>query len=57
MPFIDSKITLKVSDEKKEAIKAKLGEAASIIGNEYLDPPNIINFFIIILPILFYIFY
>lgn len=32
MPFIDSKITVKVSDEKKEAIKAKLGEAVSIIG-------------------------
>ena len=32
MPFIDSKITLKLSEEKKEAIKAKLGQAASIIG-------------------------
>ncbi len=32
MPFIDSKITLKVSDEKKDIIKARLGEAASIIG-------------------------
>lgn len=32
MPFIDSKITVKVSDEKKEIIKAKLGEAAAIIG-------------------------
>ena len=26
MPFIDSKISVKVSDEKKEIIKAKLGE-------------------------------
>lgn len=32
MPFIDSKITVKVSDEKKDVIKARLGEAASIIG-------------------------
>ena len=32
MPFIDSKITVKMSEEKKEAIKAKLGAAASIIG-------------------------
>lgn len=32
MPFIDSKISVKVSDEKKEIIKSKLGEAASIIG-------------------------
>ena len=32
MPFIDSKITVKVSDEKKETIKARLGESASIIG-------------------------
>ncbi|MCR5214323.1 MAG: hypothetical protein K6E10_07885 [Eubacterium sp.] len=32
MPFIDSKITVKVSDDKKESIKAKLGAAASIIG-------------------------
>ncbi|MBO4592252.1 MAG: hypothetical protein J5684_06820 [Eubacterium sp.] len=32
MPFIDSKISIKVSDEKKEIIKTKLGEAASIIG-------------------------
>ncbi|SNU09337.1 Macrophage migration inhibitory factor (MIF) [Lachnospiraceae bacterium] len=32
MPFIDSKISIKVSDEKKEIIKSKLGEAASIIG-------------------------
>ena len=32
MPFIDSKISIKVSDEKKETIKARLAEAASIIG-------------------------
>jgi phenylpyruvate tautomerase PptA (4-oxalocrotonate tautomerase family) len=32
MPFIDSKLTLKVSDDKKETIKSKLGEAISIIG-------------------------
>ena len=32
MPFIDSKISVKISDEKKEIIKAKLGEAAAIIG-------------------------
>ena len=32
MPFINSKVTLKMSDEKKEAIKTKLGQAASIIG-------------------------
>ena len=32
MPFIDSKVTLKISDEKKEAIKAELGQAISILG-------------------------
>ena len=32
MPFINSKVTLKMSDEKKESIKKKLGEAAAIIG-------------------------
>lgn len=32
MPFIDSKITSKVPEEKKEAIKAELGQAVSIIG-------------------------
>ena len=32
MPFINSKITVKVSDEKKEAIKTRLGQAAAIIG-------------------------
>ena len=32
MPFIDSKISMKVSDEKKDVIKAELGKAASVIG-------------------------
>ena len=32
MPFINSKITVKVSDEKKDVIKAKLGEAVQLIG-------------------------
>ena len=32
MPFINSKITVKMSDEQKDSIKAKLGKAASIIG-------------------------
>ncbi len=32
MPFIDSKISLKVSKEKKDAIKAELGKAVSILG-------------------------
>ncbi len=32
MPFIDSKITLKVSDEKKEAIKSELGAAVSLLS-------------------------
>ena len=32
MPFIDSKITVKVSDEKKEAIKTELGQAISILS-------------------------
>lgn len=31
MPFIDSKVTVKMSEEKKEAVKAKLGEAISMI--------------------------
>ena len=26
MPFINSKVTVKMSEEKKEAVKAKLGE-------------------------------
>ena len=32
MPFINSKITMKVSDEKKEAIKTELGQAISILS-------------------------
>lgn len=31
MPFINSKVTVKMSEEKKEAVKKKLGEAISII--------------------------
>ncbi len=31
MPYIESKITLPVTDSKKESIKSKLGEAVSII--------------------------
>lgn len=32
MPFIDSKITVPVSEEKREAIKGELGAAISIVG-------------------------
>lgn len=32
MPFIDSKITIPVAEEKKESIKAKLGQAVSVLG-------------------------
>lgn len=32
MPFIDSKITLKLTEDKKESIKSRLGKAVSIIG-------------------------
>ena len=32
MPFIDSKITGKISDEKKEAVKTKLGQAISLLN-------------------------
>jgi len=32
MPFIDSKITKKLSNEQKDAIKAELGKAISIMG-------------------------
>lgn len=32
MPFIDSKITLPVSEEKKEIIKNKLGQLVSILN-------------------------
>ncbi len=31
MPFINAKVTVKMSEEKKESIKKKLGEAISII--------------------------
>ncbi len=38
MPFIDTKVTVSVSETKKEAIKAKLGKAVSILhkGETYL---------------------
>ena len=32
MPFIDSKITVSVSQEKREAMKSELGKAVSILG-------------------------
>lgn len=32
MPFIDSKITVKLTEEKKESIKSKLGQAISILN-------------------------
>ncbi len=32
MPFIDSKITVAVSQEKKDILKAEFGKAMSIIG-------------------------
>lgn len=32
MPFIDSKLTMKVTQEKKEVIKKELGEAVSVLG-------------------------
>lgn len=31
MPFIDSKITMKLTDEKKEAIKSELGKAITTL--------------------------
>lgn len=31
MPFIDCKITLKLSEEKREAVKAELGRAVSVL--------------------------
>ncbi len=31
MPFINSKVTVKMSEEKKESIKAKLGDAIALI--------------------------
>ncbi len=38
MPFIDSKVTVSVTEEQKEHIKAKLGRAVSILhkGETYL---------------------
>ncbi len=32
MPFIDSKISIPVSEEKKVSIKEKLGRAISVMG-------------------------
>ena len=32
MPFIDSKITVSVTSDKKESIKAKLGQAVRLLG-------------------------
>lgn len=32
MPFIDCKITQKLTEEKKEALKAELGKAVPVIG-------------------------
>jgi hypothetical protein len=32
MPFIDSKITLTVTEEKKEKIKSRLGQAVRLLG-------------------------
>ncbi len=32
MPFIDSKITVKLSPEKEEAVKSRLGEAISLLN-------------------------
>lgn len=32
MPFIDSKITLKLSEDKKEVLKSELGKAVSILS-------------------------
>lgn len=31
MPFINAKVTVKMSEEKKETVKKKLGEAISVI--------------------------
>ena len=38
MPFIDSKVTVTLTEEKKEAVKAKLGRAVSLLhkGESYL---------------------
>ena len=32
MPFIDSKVTVSLPEEKKEAIKTRLGEAISVLN-------------------------
>ena len=32
MPFIDSKVTMKLTPEKEETIKSKLGEMITILG-------------------------
>lgn len=32
MPFIDSKVTISLSEEKKEALKTELGKAISILN-------------------------
>lgn len=32
MPFIDSKVTIKLTEEKKEALKSELGKAISILN-------------------------
>lgn len=34
MPFIESKITMKISKEKEESIKKKLGEAIEILSGK-----------------------
>ena len=38
MPFIDSKVTVSLTEEKKETIKQKLGKAVSLLhkGESYL---------------------
>ena len=32
MPFIDTKVTMKLSDSQKENLKAKLGKAISVMN-------------------------
>ncbi len=32
MPFINSKVTVKLTDEKKDAIKSDLGRSVSVLG-------------------------
>ena len=38
MPFIDSKVTVKMTEEQKERVKARLGKAVSLLhkGESYL---------------------